>query len=576
MIKLKIILTETLNSQLADESVKFSKFGDILKGMQEKYGSDLLSGTFGVELEYLGEGGNTLREPENREYEDLESFTSANYHSLKTNFFNWVDDEGDKLNNDYIEGKADKWDNTYGPIDIRTWLSRNPRPEGAWGAEAWEAASIKIKNEYKTWEQNVLQGDVFEKFCQKAWEDGTGPYEYEYEVDYDDYGNEDETDQSNTIDETIRFISRLGERCINGNHANASTWAVGMDGDNVELRTRHLRLEDLPKLSKVMDFLTNMETTGNMSAHVHVGLPETFNAFDLLAMWNLVDEQQVTQDIGIGRNLESWSKLQNYLGGILVQNILSIAPESGADNIFPMKRLEQILRRSEKFTGTNLSAFFEHHTIEFRYFSSNIKNNANLFFKWIQYFLLLPKIASTRSQVILKNDYYMPGSVEKIVITRRGADAIQIDKVTTGTKIPKPKLPMSQVSTSNEDPNTSLKQKLAKKFGKPIKNQFGSPIPTAIHPLVMDEINSMMRRYGFIIERIPAHDTQQRTVYVNNERNKFLYVYPDRHVRYVYSYPGNGGLNNWTHHDFGTWNAFVDFVYLNSNTEGIPPIRSTT
>jgi len=41
-------------------------------------------------------------------------------------------------------------------------------------------------------------------------------------------------------------------------------------------------------------------------------------------------------------------------------------------------------------------------TIEFRYLSSEVTKSPDTFIKWIQYYLLLPKVAKSRNSVILK------------------------------------------------------------------------------------------------------------------------------------------------------------------------------
>jgi len=40
-------------------------------------------------------------------------------------------------------------------------------------------------------------------------------------------------------------------------------------------------------------------------------------------------------------------------------------------------------------------------TIEFRYLSSEVTRNPNTFIKWIQYYLLLPKVAKSRNSVVV-------------------------------------------------------------------------------------------------------------------------------------------------------------------------------
>jgi hypothetical protein len=562
MIRLKILLGEGYSNS-TDEAVKFSKFGDVQKGMEGKYGDGLLGGTFGVELEYKGEPEK--REPVFEPFDDLDSFINANRSRLRNNFFDWLDDRRDDLNYKYAGEEAAEWDNKFGPIDGLLWSYQHPKPMHYDEQEKWQNMKDALDKQYAHWRSQELDGQLFTNFCQEAWEDGTGPYEFSYELEWDE---DDDGEQSSTIAETIRFIRRLGEDCEEGDDADADTWAVGMDGSNVELRTKHLRLEDLPKLERVMGFLDSMDTTGNMSAHVHVGLPENFNAFDLLALWNLVDEEQVQIDIGLGRNLKQWSKLQDYLSNTLIKMLSQISPSIGEKNILPMRVLKRQLANSEKFTGTNLRAFFDHHTVEFRYFSSNIKGNPDLFFQWIKYFLLLPKIASTRSQVVLKEDVF------KIVITRMGNDNIKVDKVDINKKVSTPGRPMSQLSIGTvEEP---LKQRLAKKFGKKISDPSNPDDPT--DPRFEDPAaflpytTTVMNHYGYALESGPEPNLR-RARYVNVARDKTLTVYGNRSVRYSYLTIGNWGMSSWPTHTFPTWATFIHFALNPETMPNLPPIQ---
>ena len=66
------------------------------------------------------------------------------------------------------------------------------------------------------------------------------------------------------------------------------------------------------------------------------------------------------------------------------------------------ERLFVLLSDLGRYWGTNVAAMRSKRTIEFRYLGSQIASNVVAFIKWIQYYLLLPKVAKSRNSVILK------------------------------------------------------------------------------------------------------------------------------------------------------------------------------
>jgi hypothetical protein len=95
-------------------------------------------------------------------------------------------------------------------------------------------------------------------------------------------------------------------------------------------------------------------------------------------------------------------------------------------------------------------------TIEFRYLSSEVTKNPDTLIKWIQYYLLLPKVAKSRNSVILKQS---TGQDSQSVTAIRQSGSVKFVLNSGG---PTPNLPASALK-SGQVPVVSPKFAQAKK-----------------------------------------------------------------------------------------------------------------
>ena len=58
------------------------------------------------------------------------------------------------------------------------------------------------------------------------------------------------TDTQNEIDDARWFIEEKLEDDAPGEQGSKDFWGVGMDGDNIEIRSKHLTEKELPKVEK--------------------------------------------------------------------------------------------------------------------------------------------------------------------------------------------------------------------------------------------------------------------------------------------------------------------------------------
>lgn len=127
-------------------------------------------------------------------------------------------------------------------------------------------------------------------------------------------------------------------------------------------------------------------------------------------------------DAGPDRNFREWARLRDQIIPHVFLQVKRWAKEGGNTVTLSEKEMGQFLRQTfQKFSGTNISSFFERKTVEFRYFSSKMIANPPLFIQWIKYFMLLPAVAKKRNRAVFvhPND-----SKVKMIAARRSDGSV--------------------------------------------------------------------------------------------------------------------------------------------------------
>jgi hypothetical protein len=269
--------------------------------------------------------------------------------------------------------------------------------------------------------------------------------------------------------ETSKDTKRLLKDLKKDDKPDKDTWAVGEDGPNVEIRSRHMRQtgNDFNIISKVGNWVSDQATHGKTGMHVHIGVPSDFDMFDVLAMSTLVDENAIKSAVAMDRDFNSFAKLRRSLSNAIYNRIHEYMRRQ-SENVpksftLTNAQMKEVLAHFDRNHGTNIAAFSEHKTIEFRYLGSDM---ADQVLKWISYFLLLPRIAKSRNQVKLDTIYN-----EQIVATRMPGK-IKFDLFTTDdprTSVPMPKEPADVIKQKAFELPSKLdiaKQAAAKKQQK--------------------------------------------------------------------------------------------------------------
>jgi hypothetical protein len=417
--------------QLFHEKVPFDKRKDVTQGMKNKFGQ-LKPYTFGfdVELKIKGEEKSSDEILELLEYEYRQWSTLTRH----------VDDEVN-----------DSWDDidpaSYFGIsipdytDYDEWEENNPEPDNeSEEYDDWYDKSTEIQQEIDEYLDTIqhYENEYKEEQRQEVLNRiSEYPEEYSYFID-DIY----------TYVDMDGYIENVENELERGDYGG---WDVTNDGDNnIELTSPILTNEDIPTAMEVLD-LFNTESGGSgddsSSAHIHIGVPDTFDVFDMLVLYDIVDEDKLNS-IQPSREV-SFTKGKKHMFKT-IEHMLNKNKSLDITNpiTIPMEKLEEIIKTGDRYMGVNLtnvlkskSSFTKNQkelkktgkpndsesgrTIEFRYLSSEIMSDIDEFFEWIEYFQMIMKVAESRSQITFKN-IYAEGDKQYTTITRLGEDKVRI------------------------------------------------------------------------------------------------------------------------------------------------------
>lgn len=276
----------------------------------------------------------------------------------------------------------------------------------------WEDERDEIVDEFDHWE-NHGEREALEEFVGEI-----SPEEaestYDIEIPYVDGAS-----AQNKINHYVYFINNIdGQEADTGN-ASENVWGVGEDGEGVvEIRSPICTTKDFPALLELLQELQDEEFDGGTSAHVHVGMPKYTDAFDLIAMTTLADEDAIVRDAGSNRQFTAWAQMNFHVHDNL-KNWFKENPKEGG--IYTNEEGFKAIKSGNRYKGTNIQSYFNIGTVEFRYLSSQIVEHPELLIQWIQYYLMLPQIATSRKQLRIK-----VGN-ELMTITRQPGGNFKVD-----------------------------------------------------------------------------------------------------------------------------------------------------
>ena len=427
-----IKITDILN-----EIVPIDKSQQVKAGLEKKYGpGELAAYTFGIELEFRP-SSDTI--DTNRIRTEL-----VNNSKVHLNYNNWLEDQR-KSSNRRLRS-VDQWDDSYGPIDVDSFDEVESEPELRSYSDVeeyenahdeWKEKRYNVEHEYNYFTKRDIN-NYRDEYIDGLIDSG------EWE-EYVDRENVMITDPESEVEETISYITDDMGQKAQKDDSTVDTWGVGLDGSNVEIRSKHLNQNEFDLVKEICSYVRYKKVDGGTSAHVHIGLPTDFDAFDLLAITTLVDEVAVRHEVGPKRQLDSWAKLRKDLNNKIVDLLLK-RPENQATKeksfVLTNDQLLKLLSTiGTKYHGTNVTSMAQMGTIEFRYLSSEVTRNPNTFIKWIQYYLLLPKVAKSRNSVVVSQ---MGHSDSQSVTAIRQAGSVKFILNNSGAT---PNLPAAALKT---------------------------------------------------------------------------------------------------------------------------------
>lgn len=409
------------NTLLQEGPVPFAKIEQIKSKMSKQH--SIPDGTFGVEYEYVPDTQGKEVEKDDVLEALNASWRGGRNRELEAEYISWLEE---KRNDAAIQwrryGREDisRYDDYYGPMSVDTFNDVFSEPklsdysdeeEYAKELKEYEEKLSDVEYNYAYWERRDKYDNTdefFEFVANNNWEDFV-----EVKID---------VDPEASCTEAINFLNK-SINIKRDDRYDPNMWTVGQDGPNTEIRSPILKRENMDQVDLVSAFVDHQITDSGTGLHIHIGVPKDFDAFDLLAMTTLVDEEQVESELKaskVRRDL-GFAKLRAEVSKNLI-GVITRVKIGGGTKTKPFelsnKELLETINMADRYAGTNIKAFAKYKTVEFRYFGAH---NNKILPKWINYFLQLPAIAQKRNRIVLRaplsgKKLYairMPGGVTK-------------------------------------------------------------------------------------------------------------------------------------------------------------------
>lgn len=320
--------------------------------------------------------------------------------------------------------------------------------------EEWDSERTSIESERDNWE-NGGESEAFENW-----------FQYRAER-YRERGS-----IKDKMYEVQRDMKRIG---INANLSSrgggGKGWNIFEDESGViEISSDILTISDFPLVRKFLNLVRNTagddSLTNDTGAHVHVGTPAQTDAFDLVAIVWMLDEETILQYAGReDEDIESYANRKNDFFNNLYRQMFEKINRNSV--IMTNNEFWQHLSTNfNRYYGVNaIQAFRKQRTVELRFLSSQIIQEPERFLKFIQYFMALPQLAQKKKELRIRTDSY------EYRIIRQLGNKVQIVK-DMNTRVRQANVPVAQLKTPEipSDP-ANRKQDLMSKYGTLIRKQ---------------------------------------------------------------------------------------------------------
>jgi hypothetical protein len=435
------------------ETVPFNAFKSIRKKIRGSGRRDLQPGTFGIEIEFEFDEDDYRGNDYDVEY-DMESAWNDFYHS----------------------SDAD------GPIRVEDWEHQNPEPvepdeepeEPDGDSEEyqkWEQEHEKWEEEHQEWEAEHQEWEherssvVSER---EHWEDygESEAFDSWFQDNSDDYREGGDIQaKMQDVKASMDYIG-IRARVLPSGQKGGKGWNVFEDeGGVIEISSDILTTKDFPLVKKFLELIQDEPLSHDTGAHVHVGTPNYTDAFDLVSVIWMLDEEYLLQYAGREEeDIDNYAKRKETFFDSLYTQLFNGSNHTRKS--VTMTNAEFMAHLENHFTryfGVNaIQAFKKHKTVELRFLSSQIIKDPNRFISFIQYFMALPQLAQKKKELRIKTTY------DYRIIRQPGGKVMIMDDLTT--KVRQSNLPVVQLRTPEQpvDPN-ARKQDLLAKYGSLIQ-----------------------------------------------------------------------------------------------------------
>lgn len=401
-------------SYIKEAVVSFKKRREVRRGISKKHGKrELMPYTFGFDIEFSVP----------MDEETISYMIDPDSLREDAGYIEWVKSHTGVNEPDYET--IDEWEND-NPI---------PDEDDYENEDDYNEAYEKWTEEKENMEEEISDFRyVFDEV------DYTKEYKYHLIItgQWAEYVNI----ESGTIDDIIydvkRNIGRVMDNYLDQYEDADEMWDVSEDAArDYEVTSPILTTKDIPMVKDVLEVIGEYgETAGNTSAHIHIGIPDDFDYFDLITLYDLVDEETL---LNKQPNRErTFTKLKPYFFQKIARFLNEKYKDGDIIDVIDFKEFSH-----DKYMGVNISNVSSKisnfkkgekkksygNTVEFRYLSSEIFDHSDGiddFLEWIEYFMIIMRLAKSRNQIKFK--YQIDNGVyEKVILTRHSADQIKFN-----------------------------------------------------------------------------------------------------------------------------------------------------
>jgi hypothetical protein len=439
-------------SYVQEAVVPFDKRREIRKGMAKKHGKKILKPyTFGFDIEFSVE-------LDEESIAGMLEWNQFDVHPHQEDYVNWVEEEKIYDNEPDYENVSDWEDDHEEPDEDDFTSNRDLIDEDDYEDDddyvsdhddAFDKDQLEYEAAHAKWEQDKrqIEDEISNWYAEKEYHlENSGDEFIQHLIDSGEWKgwvNVDSGEIDYEIDEIRREINDALEDHKPDDEdyddEELMGWDVSEDeARNYEVTSPILTTKDIPMVIDVLNVIGGYGTASDQtSAHVHIGIPDDFDFFDLMGLYDLMDEEKVQ---GAFPDRENYAASKKKFLRKIFFKLIRYYKDGDTIDFSDIKDIGM-----EKHMGVNISGVSGSiakrkkgekvtsgvgKTVEFRYLSSEIFDNSTgveEFLEWIDYFMMLMKLAQRRNQFTIRGVSGGGSEPESIKLTRVNKDQFRFN-----------------------------------------------------------------------------------------------------------------------------------------------------